>query len=178
MLTGWLTPGLSFRIVLRCCLSNSSPWLALFSLCHHYVSAVCLRVCVSAAAALACSSFKPGTNGTNKTKHRQTNKQRNIGRGIKWPLHLVSNLYIWTTSGHSSAYKHKMWYHLHEVLHHPWEPVHYGISTWCLANIPLCARSSLIQMTAGHRRTLEKDIWPWKSKGCPLGNLRHFFTAY
>lgn len=43
-------------------------------------------------------------------------------------------------SGLLSAYEHTMWYHLHEVLHHPWEPVHYGISTWCLANISLCAR--------------------------------------
>ena len=118
---------------------------------------------------------------TNKNNHKWANKKK-LQRGktprTKWPLDLLFHLVSWSTSGLSSAYEHKMWYHLHEVLHHPWEPAHYGISTWCLANTSLCARRSLIQVTAGHQKSLEKDIWPWKSKGCPLGILTLVFTAY
>lgn len=116
------------------------------------------------AAALACPPLKEISQLWKKNV--QQIKERNTVRKTphtNWPLHVMFHLLSWSTSELSSAYEHKMWYHLHEVLHHPWEPVHYGISTWCLANMSLCARTSLIQVAAGHQKSLEKDIWPWKS---------------
>lgn len=43
---------------------------------------------------------------------------------------------------------------------------------------PFVLAEASFKWQRGHQKSLERDIWPWKSKGRPLGILRHVFTAY